>query len=77
MFAIFNSEQKRGQSDIIEVQFRRLDKSIGNICVIRLQEESHIAGFKKREPVSGRGMGDACVIGQAVDIEQMTDAPGT
>ncbi len=45
--------------------------------MIGLEQKNDVTCFEYGNPVAGRGVGYAGIIGKAVEIEQLPAAPGT
>ena len=61
-----HAQQIGGQADVIEIDLRRFDQSLGDVAVPWFQEKKDIARLEKGDPCSRRGMGDARVVGKAL-----------
>jgi hypothetical protein len=69
---LFLCTQKiRGQSNVIEIEFWRLDLPSGDTAEPGLKKENHVAGLKQSQPVTGRCVRHACVASKALQVEQL------
>src|SRR6185295_4043510 len=66
-------QEGRRQTGVVEVELGRLDEPFAKIGEERRQAEDDVARLQHSQPRSGRGLGDAAVIGQGRQVE---DLPG-
>src|SRR5215210_1292375 len=73
---VLDVEESRRQTGIVEVELGRLDEAFAEIGKERRQTEDDVARLQHREPGASRGLGDAAIIGQRREVEELPGAAG-
>jgi hypothetical protein len=59
-----------------EVELRRLDQALGEVVVVGLQQEHHVAGLEDRHPGARGVVGDPGVHRELRQVEELSGAAG-
>jgi hypothetical protein len=71
-----DTEEIAQQTGIEKIEFRAFDNPFGEIIKVRRQQMNNKSSLKNRNPLSGRGMGDATIGGKGGEVQQLSCAAG-
>ena len=70
------TQERAEQARVVKVELGRLDEPLGEILVMRREQEGDIAGFEYRNPGAHRLVVDPEVVAEAAQVEQLSDPSG-
>ena len=76
LFLIFDPKQVASQTHIIEVQLRRLDKSLADIAEERMEQKDNETGLQQADPFPGGSVRNTSIGSQALKMEELANPTG-